>query len=66
MQFNHKKMRDIRENVLKISRLQLALCSGLSQSYIEKLESGSRKSPSYISTIKLAKALEVEPAELFL
>lgn len=59
------KLKEIRKSK-NITQKQLSEETNLSVSYIQKLEIGDRKKPSYEAVIKIAKALEVEPQELFL
>ncbi|WP_154826712.1 helix-turn-helix domain-containing protein [Clostridium butyricum] len=62
-------MQFILQNVRKsknITQKQLAEETNLSVSYIQKLETGNRKKPSYESVICIAAALKVKPEELFL
>lgn len=62
-------MQFILQNVRKsknITQKQLGKDTNLSVSYIQKLEAGDRKKPSYEVVVKIAAALEVEPQELFL
>ena len=66
MKFNCNKMREIRTKILNITQKDLADKVGVSYSYIQKLESGSRKKPSYETVTELAKALKVDARELFL
>lgn len=47
-----------------ISQLELSKRSGVSYGYISELENGI-KSPTIDTICKLAKALEVDPSELF-
>lgn len=47
-----------RRRYLRVSQKALAHESGVSQSHIQKLESGTRKRPSYDVVVKLESALE--------
>lgn len=62
MQFILQKVRKNK----KVTQKQLSEKTHLSVSYIQKLETGNRKKPSYEVVAKIAAALEVEQKELFL
>jgi transcriptional regulator with XRE-family HTH domain len=48
----------------QISQIDLANRANISQSFLASLESG-KKQPSVLTIIKLARALEVNPGDLF-
>jgi transcriptional regulator with XRE-family HTH domain len=47
-----------------VSQMELSLRSNLSQSFIANLEKG-KKMPSVLTLLKIADALEINPAEFF-
>ncbi|MFT8343753.1 MAG: helix-turn-helix transcriptional regulator [Clostridium beijerinckii] len=61
MQFILQKVRKNKD----VTQKQLSEKTKLSVSYIQKLETGNRKKPSYEVAAKLAAALEVKTEELF-
>ncbi|KEZ84889.1 hypothetical protein IO99_17975 [Clostridium sulfidigenes] len=58
-------LKQIRERENKTQK-QLSEDSGISVSYIQKLETGDKKRPSYEIVLKLAAALNSSVEELFL
>ncbi|HBJ1646568.1 helix-turn-helix transcriptional regulator [Clostridium botulinum] len=58
-------LQQIRKNN-NMTQKELSEDTKLSISYIQKLETGNRKKPSYEVVIKLAAALGVKAEELFL
>lgn len=62
MQFILQKVRKSKN----VTQKQLSEKTKLSVSYIQKLETGNRKKPSYEVAAKLATALGVKTEELFL
>lgn len=61
MQFILQKVRKSKD----VTQKQLSEKTKLSVSYIQKLETGNRKKPSYEVAAKLATALGVKTEELF-
>ena len=57
------RVREVR-NRKSLSQLELASLAGISQSFLASLESG-KKQPSVSTILKLAKALEINPGDLF-
>jgi transcriptional regulator with XRE-family HTH domain len=57
------KIREVRTRK-GLSQLELAGKADISQSFLASLESG-KKQPSVMTILKLAKALEVNPGDLF-
>jgi transcriptional regulator with XRE-family HTH domain len=57
------RIREIRTGK-SISQLELANKSDISQSFLASLESG-KKQPSVMTILKIAKALEINPGDLF-
>jgi transcriptional regulator with XRE-family HTH domain len=47
-----------------ISQMELAVKSGMSQSFLASLEKG-KKSPSVLTILKIADALEISPKDFF-
>ena len=58
-------LQQVRKNQ-NMTQKQLSEKTHISNSYIQKLETGNRQKPSYEIVITLAKALNVNPEELFL
>lgn len=58
-------LQEVRKNK-DVTQKQLSEKTRLSVSYIQKLETGNRKKPSYEVAAKLASALGVKTEELFL
>lgn len=58
-------LQQVRKNK-NVTQKQLSEKTKLSVSYIQKLETGNRKKPSYEVATKLATALGVETEQLFL
>ena len=55
-----------RREALNISQKKLGEACGVSDSEIQKIESGQRKSPNWITLCKIAKALSFHPFDLML
>lgn len=51
--------------IARLTQLQLAKKAGVDNSMISRLEDGSRKRPSYVAMVRIARALNVAPDELF-
>lgn len=61
------KIKKIREAKIPfLTQTELGYLSGLDQSTINKIESGSNSNPNTCTTIRLAKALEVSVYEIIL
>ena len=58
-----KRLKSARENA-KLSQLELAYKSGVSQNMITYIETG-RSSPTLTTLLKLTNALSINPADLF-
>ncbi len=61
MKFNVKELREMRG----LSYEQLAQKSGVTKSYIQRIESNGKANPSVRVLCRLAKALDVEVEKLF-
>jgi transcriptional regulator with XRE-family HTH domain len=51
--------------IARLTQPELAAKSGVSQTTISAIERGANKKPTWDSVVRIAKALGVEPSEIF-
>lgn len=55
----------VARKIARLTQRQLAERAGVDHSLISRLERGDRKTASYEAVVRLARALNIEPNELF-
>lgn len=55
----------VARKIARLTQAELAAQSGVDQTLISKMELGKIRHPSYETVVRLARALNVEPHELF-
>lgn len=64
MSFNIQRLKELRQS-LRLSQVSLAKKAGVPSATIAAIETGRSKKPSYPTVTAIAKALDVDPDELF-
>lgn len=64
MSFNVQRLKELR-GALGLSQAALARAAGVPRATIGAIEYGTSKNPAYTTVIQIARALGVDPSELF-